>query len=113
MIPPRQSSTIVRRPRPGAVLLAVAGRLGLAAGKGAIVAVITWFVGREALANNTSPYVPNVAIGAGIAFILATIYFVIWPNPLGDPRSWDEIIDVPPPPYPEDEQQSDELRPRS
>lgn len=99
----------MRRPRPGAVFLAIAGRLGLAAGKGTIVAVIVWFVGHEALESNASPYMAYVTIGAGIAFILATIYFIIWPSPFGDPRGWDDIIHVPPPP--EADEESDERRP--
>jgi hypothetical protein len=45
----------------------------------------------------------HVTIGAAIAFALATIYFVIWPSPLGDPRSWDEIFHLPSPPESDDE----------
>ena len=107
---PRQTGTIVRRPRPGALFLTVAGRLGLAAFKGAIVAIVVWWVAHSALESNASPYVIHITIGAGITFVLASIYFVIWPSPLGDPQSWDEIIHVPPPEA-DDDQQPDERRP--
>jgi hypothetical protein len=104
----------VRRPRPAAVFLMVAGRFGPAAFKGAIVAVIVWWVAHSALESNTSPYLLYITVGAGIAFVLASIYFVIWPSPLGDPRDWDEIIHVPSPPEPNDDPndpKSNERRP--
>jgi len=70
-------------------------------------------VAHSALDSNASPYVIHITIGAGKAFVLASIYFVIWPSPLGDARSWDEIIHVPPPPAADDDQQLDERRPGS
>jgi hypothetical protein len=87
--------------------LTVAGRLGLAAFKGFIVAVILWRVALFALESKASPYVAHITIGAGIAFALATIYFTVWPSPLGDPRSWDEIFHVPPPPQLNEEPEQD------
>ena len=51
--------------------------------------------------DHTTPAKKRAATGT--AFALATIYFTIWPSPLGDPRSWDEIFHVPPPPQPDEE----------
>ena len=99
----------MRRPRAAKVFLTVAGRLGLAGGKGATLAIIVWFVASKALESNASPYMVHIMVGAAVVFVLASIYFVIWPSPLGDPRGWDEIIHVPPPPEADD----DERRPGS
>ena len=106
---PHKTSTMVRRPRAGRILLTVAGRLGLAAGKGAILAIIAWFVASEALESNSSLYMAHITIAAVIVFVLAAMYFVICPSPLGDPRSWDEIFHVPRPPEP-DEKPEEDLR---
>jgi hypothetical protein len=111
--PSQRTGAVVRRPRAAKVILTVAGRLGLAAGKGAILATIVWFVASKALESNASPYMAHTMVGAAIVFVLASIYFVIWPSPLGDPRSWEEIIHVPPPPEADDDQQLDERRPGS
>jgi hypothetical protein len=109
---------IVRRPRRGVQLLTILGRLGLAAFKGFIVAVILWRVALFTLESKVSPYVEHITIGGGIIFALASLYFIIWPSPLGDTRSWDEIFHVPPPPDPDEQleegapEERDDSRPR-
>jgi hypothetical protein len=92
-----KAAAIVRLPRRSVQILAVLGRLALAAFKGLIVAIIVWRVALYALESKTSPYVDDITIGALVAFALATVYFLIWPSPLGDARDWDEIFHVPAP----------------
>jgi hypothetical protein len=97
------SRTVTRRASTARVITTLAGRFGLAVFKGFLVAAILWRIGLFALESRQSPHLWHISIGAAIAFAVATIYFIIWPSPLGDARDWDEIFHVPPPPRPEND----------